>query len=162
MAELKIGMIGLDTSHAPAFAKCFNKKDHAEHIAERGWRWGIRGGQGFDLSINRVEGYTKQLHDEFGVQIVDSPELVAEQADLVFIMTCDGRAHRELLARTVKFGKPTFIDKPIATSVADATEMFRLAKEHDVARGELIVAAVCAYADGSARPLRGPGGDFGM
>ena len=133
MAELKIGMVGLDTSHAPAFAKCFNKKDHAEHIAGARVAVGYPGGsKDFDLSINRVQGYTKQLHDEFGVQIVDSPEQVAEQADLVFIMTCDGRAHRELLARTVKSGKPTFIDKPIATSVADATEIFRLAKEHDV------------------------------
>jgi predicted dehydrogenase len=133
MAELKIGMIGLDTSHAPAFARCFNKADHAEHIAGARVTVGYPGGSSdFDLSINRVEGYTKQLRDEFDVNIVDSPEAVAEQADLVFIMTCDGRAHRGLFERVVKFGKPTFIDKPMATSAADASAMFQLAKQDNV------------------------------
>jgi predicted dehydrogenase len=133
MAELKIGMIGLDTSHAPAFARCFNKDDHAEHIPGARVTVGYSGGStDFDLSINRVEGYTKQLRDEFDVNIVDSPEAVAEQADLVFIMTCDGRAHRGLFERVVKFGKPTFIDKPMATSAADASAMFQLAKQHNV------------------------------
>jgi predicted dehydrogenase len=132
-SELKIGMIGLDTSHAPAFARCFNKTDHAEHIAGGRVTVGYPGGsKDFDLSINRLEGYTKQLREEFGVSIVDSPEAVAEQADLVFIMTCDGRAHRGLFERVAKFGKPTFIDKPMATSAADAAEMFRRAKENGV------------------------------
>src|SRR5687768_10212236 len=133
MAELKIGMIGLDTSHAPAFARCFNKEGHDEHISGARVTVGFPGGsKDFDLSIDRVDGFTKRLREEFDVTIVDSPEAVAEQADLVFIMTCDGRAHRELFGRTVKFGKPTFIDKPLATSVADAREIFRLAREHDV------------------------------
>ncbi|MBA2707426.1 MAG: Gfo/Idh/MocA family oxidoreductase, partial [Gemmatimonadaceae bacterium] len=133
MPDLKIGMIGLDSSHAPAFAKCFNRKDHPEHIPGARVTIGYPGGsKDFDLSIKRVKGFTSQLRDNYAVKIVDSPEAVAEQVDLVFIMTCDGRAHRDHFARTVKFRKPTFIDKPLATSVADAGEIFQIAKQHDV------------------------------
>lgn len=133
MSDLKIGMIGLDTSHAPAFARCFNQSDHAEHIPGAKITVGFPGGsKDFDLSINRVEGFTKQLRDNFGVQIVDSPEAVAEQADLVFIMTCDGRVHHDLFARTVKFKKPTFIDKPLTTSLGDARAIMDLAQQNKV------------------------------
>src|SRR5436190_24128533 len=134
MREMKIGMIGLDTSHVVALAKCFNKADNAEHIAGARVTVAWPGGSpDFDLSVNRVEGFTKQVTQEFGVKVVDSPEGVAEQVDLVFIMSVDGRVHREQFARTVKSGRPTFIDKPFAASIADAEQIFRLAREHNVA-----------------------------
>ncbi|HEX8520845.1 MAG TPA: Gfo/Idh/MocA family oxidoreductase [Tepidisphaeraceae bacterium] len=133
MTELKIGMIGLDTSHAPAFAKCFNKSGHPEHIPGARITVGYPGGsKDFELSISRVEGFTKQLRDDFHVRIVDSPEAVAEQSDLVFIMSCDGRVHRDLFARTAKFKRPTFIDKPMATSVTGAEEIIRIARENNI------------------------------
>jgi hypothetical protein len=133
MADLKIGMIGLDTSHVIAFARCFNKKDHAEHIP--GARVTVAYGKAspdFDLSYNRIEGFTKQLRDELRVKIVDSMEAVAEQVDLLFIMSVDGRVHREQFAQTVKFRRPTFIDKPFTTSLADAKAIFDLAGQNDV------------------------------
>jgi predicted dehydrogenase len=134
MSELRIGLVGLDTSHAVAFARCFNKSDHPEHIPGARVTVGFPGGSpDFDLSINRVEGFTKQLRDEFAVAIVDSPETVAEQVDLVFIMSCDGRVHREMLERTVRFRRPTFIDKPFATNLADANAMIALSKAQNVA-----------------------------
>jgi predicted dehydrogenase len=134
MADLKIGMIGLDTSHVVAFAKCFNKPDHAEHI------WGARltvaypgvGSADFDLSHERLPGFTKQLLEDYSVEMVDSPEAVAKQVDLLFIMSVDGRVHREMFARTVPFKRPTFIDKPFAVSLSDAQEIVRLAKENHV------------------------------
>src|SRR6266536_3965737 len=133
MPDLKIGMIGLDTSHVVAFAKCFNKPDHAEHIPGGKITVAFPGGSpDFDLSINRVQGFTKQLTEDFGVKLADSPEAVAEQVDLLFIMSVDGRVHREQFARTAKSRRPTFIDKPFTTGLADAEEIFRLAREHYV------------------------------
>jgi predicted dehydrogenase len=133
MVELKIGLVGLDTSHVVAFAKCFNDPKHAEHIPGARITVAFPGGSpDFDLSWNRMPGFTKQLTEEFGVETVDSPEAVAEQVDLVFIMSVDGRVHREQFARTVKFRRPTFIDKPLAADLKDAREIARLAREAGV------------------------------
>ncbi len=133
MAQLKIGMIGLDTSHVPAFAHCLNHDDHPEHIP--GGRIVVAypgGSPDFDVSATRVEGFTRQLREEYGVKMVDTPEDVARAVDLLFIMSCDGRVHPELFKRTVPFKRPTFIDKPFAVSLAAAREMFHLAEENQV------------------------------
>jgi predicted dehydrogenase len=66
------------------------------------------------------------------VKIVDSPEAVAEQADLVLIESVDGRVHRKQFEQIARFKKPTFIDKPMTTSLADAQAIFRLADENSI------------------------------
>jgi len=90
------------------------------------------GSPDFKLSISRVPGFTKQLEREFDVQIMVSPEAVAEAVDLVFVISADARVHREHVARTIRFRRPTFVDKSFAPSTADAKEIFRLAREANV------------------------------
>ena len=133
MADLKIGLVGLDTSHVVAFAKCFNKPGDAEHVPGARVVCGFPGGSAdFELSWSRVEKFTEQLRDDFGVKILDKPEAVAEAVDLVFITACDGRQHLDCVRKTIAARKPTFIDKPMAASSADANEMFNLAEQHHV------------------------------
>src|SRR5207237_10362862 len=91
------------------------------------------GSKDFDVSIDRVEKFTKQVRDDFGVQILDKPEAVAAAVDLLFITAVDGRTHLDYVRKTIAARKPTFIDKPFATNSADATEMFKLAEQHRVA-----------------------------
>src|SRR5688500_9595938 len=111
MAEtLRIGLIGLDTSHVPAFTKRLNDVHDPEHVPGARVVCGYPGGsKDFELSWSRVPQFTKQLSGEFNVEMLDSPEAVAEKVDLVFIMAVDGRAHPDLLKRTIKFKKPTFV-----------------------------------------------------
>ena len=101
---IRIGMIGLDTSHVPAFAKIINQPDNPYHIS--GGRVVVAwsgGSADFESSISRVEGFTDTLRDDFGVEILESPEAVAEQSDLVFIETIDGRVHLDLFKRIVEY-----------------------------------------------------------
>jgi len=128
MADLKIGLVGLDTSHVTAFCKCFNKADDPEHVPGGRITCAFPGGSpDFEQSIGRVEKFTKQSRDEFGVAILDKPEAVAEAVDLLFITAVDGRAHLDYVRKTIAAHKPTFIDKPFAVSSSDAKEMFKLA-----------------------------------
>jgi predicted dehydrogenase len=130
---LKIGFIGLDTSHVEAFARLLMRPDDPNYVPGGCVAVAYPGGSpDFPLSINRVEGYTRTLRDEYGVRIANSPEAVAEQADLVFIASVDGRVHREQFQRVASFGKPVFIDKPLATSVEDAQAILRLAAQSGV------------------------------
>ena len=131
---LKIGFIGLDTSHVVAFTDLLNNPKNENHIAGARVTVAWPGGSpDFDLSISRVAGYTQTLREQHGVTIVESPEAVAEACDLVFIESVDGRVHLEQFKRTVAFRKPTFIDKPFAVKLDDAREMARLAGEAGVA-----------------------------
>ncbi len=131
MAEtLRVGLIGLDTSHTVAFTKLLNDSDNEHHVPGAKVTAGFPGGSAdFHLSASRVEGFTKQLKDEFGVEILETPEAVAERVDLVFITAVDARVHRDLFERTASFKRPTFIDKPLATSLADAKAIVDLAGE---------------------------------
>lgn len=127
-SEIKIGLIGLDTSHVSAFAKLLNDPNDPNHIAGARVTCAWPGGSpDFPLSADRVEGFTVELRDQRGVEILDSPEAVAASCDLVFITAVDGRMHPELFRKVVDGGKPVFIDKPFALTSAAAKEMIDLA-----------------------------------
>jgi predicted dehydrogenase len=125
MQNLKIGFIGLDTSHVAAFAGILNG---GNDIPGATVAFAYPGGSpDFELSISRVQGFTDQLRDQYGVQILDSPEEVAGKADAVMIEAADGRTHRDYFERIVDAGKPVFIDKPLAVNSEDAKAIFDLA-----------------------------------
>jgi len=126
----RIGLIGLDTSHVIAFTKLLNDpaKDWSYRVVA-----GYPGGSAdIPSSANRVEGYTKQLKDEFGVEIVGSIEELCRKVDGVLLESVDGRPHLAQARPVIAAKKPLFIDKPMAGSLADVIEIFRLAKENNV------------------------------
>jgi hypothetical protein len=132
MDELKIGMVGLDTSHCPAFTKLLNDTDHPHHVPGGRVVAAFPGGsQAMEVSYSRVDKFTAQMRDELGVEILDSIEAVLEDADAVLLESCDGRQHREQFELIAPAGKPVFIDKPLATTAADARGILELAARHD-------------------------------
>lgn len=127
--ELNIGLVGLDTSHVIAFTNLLNNPDADYHVAGGRITTAFAGGSDdFELSRSRVAGFTAQLRDEHGVQIVDSPQAVAEHCDAILLTSVDGRVHREQFSKIAAYGKPTFIDKPFAITSADAREIAALAR----------------------------------
>jgi len=79
-----------------------------------------------------VDGFTKQLRNEFGVEIVDSIEELCSRVDGVLLESVDGRPHLEQVRPVIAAKKPVFIDKPMAGSLADVIEIFRLAEDSNV------------------------------
>lgn len=143
---MTIGLIGLDTSHVPAFAKLLNDTSAEFHVPGGKVIAAFPGGSDdFELSYSRVEGFTNQLRDEFGVTILDSPEAVAEACDAVMIESVDGRVHLDLFRRIAPYGKPVFIDKPFAVSSSDAREIVEIAKKHNI---PLMSCSSLRYAEG--------------
>jgi len=69
---------------------------------------------------------------ELGVEIVDSIEDLLEKVDVVMILSIDGRKHLEQARPVFAAGRPVFIDKPIAGSLAEAIVIFRLARKRKV------------------------------
>ena len=126
----RIGMIGLDTSHVIAFTRQINDpaKDYGCKVVV-----GYPGGSpDVPSSADRVEGYTRQLREQFGVEIVDSIEELCRKVDGVMLESVDGRPHLAQARPVIAAKKPLFIDKPMAGNLSDVLEIFRLAKENNV------------------------------
>jgi predicted dehydrogenase len=132
-ADLRLGIIGLDTSHVVAFTKLLNDPADKSHVPGGRVVVAYKGGsRDIESSWDRVEEYTKQLQDQFGVKIVDSIEALCRQVDAVLLESVDGRPHLAQARPVIQAGKPLFIDKPVAGSLRDAIEIFRLAREQKV------------------------------
>ena len=131
--ELKIGIIGLDTSHVIAFTKLINDPTQRDHVPGGKVVAAFKGGSpDVESSHTRVDRFTKQLQDDYGVDIVPSIEALCNQVDAIMLESVDGRPHLEQARPVIERGIPLFIDKPIAGSLKDALEIFRLAKEKNV------------------------------
>lgn len=128
--QLRIGMIGLDTSHAPAFTKLINDPKATGKLAEVQVVAAFPGGsEDLPSSRNRVVGYTEELRG-LGVEIVDSIESLLTKVDVVLLESVDGRKHLEQVLPVFRAGKPVFIDKPLAGNLADALAIDLLAKKY--------------------------------
>ena len=84
----------------------------------------------FALSYSRINGITKEV-EQYGVQIVQTIEEVAEQCDAILVESVDGRVHLEQLQKMVMFNKPIFIDKPFCLRSSDAAEMVKLSEKYN-------------------------------
>jgi hypothetical protein len=92
LKPLRAGIIGLDTSHVPAFTKLFNKGETTGELAGIKVTTGYTGGTDMPASRDRKEKFTQQLRD-MGVEIVPTiPELLAK-VDVVLLESVDGRIH---------------------------------------------------------------------
>ncbi len=132
-ADLRIGMIGLDTSHTVAFTELLNNPAHKKHVPGARVVVAFKGGSpDLPSSWNRVENYTRQLEKDYQVKIVPTIEELCAQVDAVLLESVDGRPHLEQVRPVFKAGKPVFIDKPLAGTLKDAIEIYRLAKESKV------------------------------
>ncbi len=129
---LRIGIIGLDTSHSIAFATALNAESPPETLA------GCRvvaaypyGSRDIESSTSRIPDYTVQV-EGLGVEVVDSIETLLERVDCVLLETNDGRPHLEQALLVFEAGKPVFIDKPVAGSLSDAVAIYRAAEHYGV------------------------------
>ncbi len=125
----KVGMIGLDTSHALAFTKILNGSDlkGAKVIAAV-----PQSSPDIESSHTRIDGYVKTLSEDWDVKMYDSIEAMLPHVDAVMVESVDGRPHLAQAKPAIEAGKMVFIDKPMSASLKDVLEIFDLAKKHNV------------------------------
>jgi predicted dehydrogenase len=129
-ADVRVGIIGTDTSHVPAFTKLLNgDPSDPAHIAGARVVAAFKGGSP-DLpeSANRVEGFANEIHTKYGVEIVPDIATLLSKVDAVLIESVDGRPHLAEAKPVIAAHKPFFVDKPLAATYEDAREIARLAK----------------------------------
>ena len=132
-APIRVGIIGLDTSHVPAFTKAFKQANDDnpdlsgfEVIAAYPF-----GSADIESSASRIPKYTAEVKS-LGVEIVDSIADLLGKVDCVLLETNDGRLHLEQALQVFRAGKPVFIDKPTGSNLAEVVAIFRAAAHYDV------------------------------
>ncbi len=129
--EIKVGIIGLDTSHVIAFTKELNSPDAKEDVSHcRVVAAYPQGSPDIKSSTERVPGYIEQIK-KLDVEIVDSIDELVKRVDCVLLETNDGRPHLAQALPVFKAGKPVFIDKPLAGSLPDCIALFAAAKKYN-------------------------------
>jgi hypothetical protein len=128
--ELKLGIIGLDTSHVTAFTKLLNDKNDPNHVPGARVIAAFKGGSpDVESSRTRIDRFTAELKDKWGVEIVGSIEELCQKVDAVLLESVDGRPHLNQVRPVFAAKKRVFIDKPFTASYADAREIVRLSRE---------------------------------
>ncbi len=128
--DLKIGLIGLDTSHCTAYTKMLNDPENPNHVKGARITAAYPGGSpDIPSSINRLPQYRKELEENWGVAIVDTiPELL-EQTDAIILTSVDGRKHLEQVRPVFAAGVRVFIDKPLAADLDEVKKIIALSRE---------------------------------
>jgi len=130
---IRLGMVGLDTSHVVAFTQMLNDHKNGEHVPGAKVVAGFKGGSpDIESSISRVDEYTNELKEKWGVKIYDSISELCKHVDGVLIESVDGRPHLEQVKPVIEAGLPFFIDKPVGGTYEDVLEIARLAKKAGV------------------------------
>ena len=132
-ADLRVGLIGLDTSHVIAFTKALNDPANKDHVPGAKVVAVFKGGSpDIAASATRVDGFTAELLKDPNIKLYATIAELARNVDAIMIESVDGRPHLAQFKEVISAGKPVFIDKPVAGSLRDALEIFRLAKEHKI------------------------------
>lgn len=132
-AELRIGIIGCDTSHVTAFTETLNDSSAKGHVPGGRVVGAFRGGsKDIQASWSRVDGFSKTLQDKYHVTFYDTIADLCQHVDVVLLESVDGRPHLEQAKPVLRAHKPLFIDKPMAGSLRDVAEIFKLAKQQGV------------------------------
>ncbi|MFN0077034.1 MAG: Gfo/Idh/MocA family protein [Prosthecobacter sp.] len=126
--DLRIGIIGLDTSHSEQFALRLNDPANPNHIPGARVVVAFPGGSpDIEESKSRLDGFTAALRDKFGVRIVASVAEACKDVDAILLLSLDGRPRLEQMKQIIAAGKPVFMDKPVAASLKDAVTIYQLA-----------------------------------
>lgn len=129
---IRIGIIGLDTSHAVAFTGLFNaenpKKEFEGFKVVSAFPYGSRK---ISSSMKRIPEYTQAVQ-RMGVRIANSIEELLEEIDVVLLETNDGTLHLEQTRKVFKANKPLFIDKPVAANYNEVKTIYSEAKDRGI------------------------------
>lgn len=129
---IRIGIIGLDTSHSVAFTKLLNGDDADDYVKRyevvAAYPYGTKN---IESATSRIPKYIEEVQ-KYGVKITSSISELLGMVDCVFLETNDGNLHLEQAAEVFKSGRKIFIDKPLGATLGQAIAIYRLADRYGV------------------------------
>lgn len=114
---MKIGILGTDTSHAPAFTRWLREDGRAEVVSA--WHGDFATGSVAEALVQRFEREMTSLE----VNLCDSAHAVMETSDAIMALSPACGSRIKILEDAARRGIPVFFDKPLALSASSALEL---------------------------------------
>lgn len=131
--DLRIGIIGTDSSHAVEFTRILNDAAAKDHVAGAKVVEAYQGGDtGMPLSHDRIAAFTKELRDKWSLHFVEKISDLCPNVDGILLLSVSPNLRTEEFQQAASCHKPIFVDKPFAPTLAAALEMARYAEVHKV------------------------------
>ncbi|MFW5980716.1 MAG: Gfo/Idh/MocA family protein, partial [Halanaerobiaceae bacterium] len=130
--EIKIGMIGLDTSHAVEFPRRMQAPDCPEDQKVEGMK--VKTCLRFETPFQDKEGLDERQAqlEEWGVKVTEEFSEVVKDIDAIMLEINDPAYHLEYFEKCVDLNKPVFLDKPLADNIENGKKIVELAKENNI------------------------------
>ncbi len=123
---LRLGILGLDSSHVPEFTRRIHGMTDAGTSRCRVTRFWSDGQH--DMPESEVAKWRADT-EAMGVEEADSLDALLDEVDGVLVLTVNGAKHEAQAAEALKRGLPTYIDKPLANDLASAQRILAAARE---------------------------------
>jgi hypothetical protein len=162
-ADIRLGIIGTDTSHVTAFTSVLNDPNARGHVPGARVVAAFKGGSDFPLSTSRVDKFAEELKSKWSVEFVPDIPALCSKVDGILLESVDGRVHLAQVKQALACKKPMFIDKPLAATLEDAREIARLLKEAGIPWFSAsssrfgVIAKELKFADATGVSTWGPG-----
>jgi len=127
--DIRIAMIGLDTSHTIEFTSLIQSPEVPAGDRVGGAR--VVSCMRFPSAFQSEEGQDgrqKQMED-WGVKVTRNFDEAVADCDALMLEVNDPALHLKYFEPCVNLGKPIFLDKPMADNRANGAEILRLTKE---------------------------------
>ncbi|HVX45731.1 MAG TPA: Gfo/Idh/MocA family oxidoreductase [Mycobacteriales bacterium] len=127
----RIGLVGTNTSHAGVFAELLNGTADSPARVPGARVVGVWGSERAGLSGPHPDA--RELQEKFGIDtVVTDPARLIGSVDAAIVVddAGGGSLHPELAEPFLTAGLPTFIDKPMTLTVAEANALFDRAEQH--------------------------------
>lgn len=130
--EIKVALIGLDTSHTVEFARRMQAPDCAEDQKVRGMEaiTCLR----FETPFQDKEGLDKRQAqlEAWGVKVTEDFDEAIDGCHAIMLEINDGAYHLEYFEKCAGLGKPIFLDKPLADTIENGRKIYDMAKEKSI------------------------------
>lgn len=148
---IRVAILGLDTSHSVEYPRRMQAPDCAPALRVPGLR--ATACLRFPSPFQSEQGQDQRQAQlvAWGVRVAKDLDDLLRDADAVMMEINDPALHLEWFKRLAACGKPVYVDKPLADTVAAGGEIVRLAREHGTRaascsplRSDAPLAAACA------------------
>lgn len=132
-ADLRLGIIGTDSSHAVEFTRILNDPTATDHVDGARIVAAYRGGSStYPLSRDRIAGFTATLTTQWKLPFVARIQDLCPMVDGLLLLSVDPSTREREFREAAVCNKPVFIDKPLAPTLQTASSIARFASRHHV------------------------------
>lgn len=132
MGDIKVAIIGLDTSHGVEFARRIAAPDCAPELKVPGLKATMA--YRFKSKFQTEEGQDKRqkIVGDWGIKTTLDLKEAVKDADALLLEVNDPELHLEIFEQCAAFGKPMFLDKPPADTYANYLKICDIAAKKKI------------------------------